>query len=241
MNKVCLKCNHTRLKTDTSPDYECPNCGAIYSKVEARLKDIEKEINVPKKKRVSKKPDNANEINSHTIKDTLKTVSSTVSTTIKSAQEKRKTHREKTAIPKNQETNEKAKREKIKTQQQPKEQITNRNKSSDFPFSKVKANIGTLDILGHLLLWLVLIICTFGIAVFFFPYSFSKFIIDRTEIVSKQGVKKKLHCDTNVFGEFGHVILWIIITLLTFGLGYIFYIYKVWNYSLNRTSIIENR
>jgi len=105
----------------------------------------------------------------------------------------------------------------------------------------VKANIGTLDILGHLILWLILIICTFGIAVFFFPYSFSKFIIDRTEIVGKHGVIKRLHCDTNVFGDLGHVIIWIIITLLTFGLGYIFYIYKVWNYSLNRTSIIKNR
>lgn len=39
MQKQCLKCDYIRVSTDTSPDYECPKCGAIYAKVEALLKD----------------------------------------------------------------------------------------------------------------------------------------------------------------------------------------------------------
>lgn len=38
MTKICKKCGYQRLSTDTAPDYECPKCGAIYTKVEAYLK-----------------------------------------------------------------------------------------------------------------------------------------------------------------------------------------------------------
>ncbi len=37
MTKKCLKCGFERLPTSEVPDYECPNCGAIYAKVEAAL------------------------------------------------------------------------------------------------------------------------------------------------------------------------------------------------------------
>lgn len=34
MGKKCLKCGYERKPSDIVPDYECPKCGAIYSKVE---------------------------------------------------------------------------------------------------------------------------------------------------------------------------------------------------------------
>ena len=101
----------------------------------------------------------------------------------------------------------------------------------------VKANVGTVEILFHLIIWLIIIICTFGIGAYFFAYSFAKFIINRTQIIDSHGVTKNMVCHTNMFGNIGHVILWIIITILTFGLGYAFYFYKVWNYSLNNSTV----
>ena len=38
MPKTCLKCGHQRQAGDTAPDYECPQCGAIYVKVKAAIK-----------------------------------------------------------------------------------------------------------------------------------------------------------------------------------------------------------
>lgn len=102
---------------------------------------------------------------------------------------------------------------------------------------KIQANIGTFDILGHLVIWLILTFITFGIALFFYPYSFAKFILDRSEFIDDNGVARKMSCQTDLFGNVGHVILWILITFITFGIGYVFYFYKVWNYSLNRTVI----
>jgi len=102
----------------------------------------------------------------------------------------------------------------------------------------IKANLSILDIIGHLLIWVVLTIITFGIALFFFPYSFSRFVINRTSVVdTATGVERKLVCDINIFSNIGHIILWMIISVLTLGLGYIFYFYRVWNYALNNSRV----
>jgi len=48
MGKVCKKCGHERRPEDIGPDYECPNCGAVYAKVEARMeKEIEEKDSCP--------------------------------------------------------------------------------------------------------------------------------------------------------------------------------------------------
>jgi len=102
---------------------------------------------------------------------------------------------------------------------------------------RITSNIGVVDILVHLILWVLLSIITFGIALFFYPYAFAKFIINRSQLVDDNGDSKAMICDTDLFGNIGHVIIWIIISILTLGIGYIFYFYKVWNYSLNNTRI----
>ncbi|WP_298943549.1 DUF6693 family protein [uncultured Psychromonas sp.] len=102
---------------------------------------------------------------------------------------------------------------------------------------KIQADVATIDILGHLILWFIITFITFGIGAFFFPYSFSKFIINRSELIDEQGRPRKMVCNTDLFGNVGHVILWMIISIITLGLGYAFYFYKVWNYSLNHTTI----
>jgi len=102
---------------------------------------------------------------------------------------------------------------------------------------RLKADVAILDIIGHLLIWLVLIVITLGIAIFFFPYSFSKFVINRTSLIDQNGIERKMRCNIDIFSNIGHVILWIVITILTLGIGYIFYFYRVWNYALNNTTV----
>lgn len=101
----------------------------------------------------------------------------------------------------------------------------------------IKADLSIFDIIGHLIIWVVLSIITLGIALFFFPYSFSRFVINRTSVVDAAGVERKMVCDINLFSNIGHIILWMLISLVTFGLGYIFYFYRVWNYALNNSRV----
>lgn len=103
---------------------------------------------------------------------------------------------------------------------------------------RLRANIGVFDILFHLFIWLLLSVVTFGIALIFFPYSFSKFILNRCWIEDEMGNARDMECDIELFGNLGHVIIWFFISILTLGIGYIFYFYKVWNYALNNTRIV---
>ena len=41
MTIVCKKCGYTRRAYEDAPPTQCPNCGAIYTKVEAHLKKLE--------------------------------------------------------------------------------------------------------------------------------------------------------------------------------------------------------
>lgn len=100
---------------------------------------------------------------------------------------------------------------------------------------RLRADIGIMDILGHLLIWFFLTIITLGVAAVFFPYSFAKFILNRCAIEDEAGNFHDLNCEIEIFGNIGHAILWFFISMLTLGIGYIFYFYRVWNYAINRT------
>ncbi len=102
---------------------------------------------------------------------------------------------------------------------------------------KLKADITILDILGHLIIWVILSLITLGIGLFFYPYSFSKFVINRTSVVDENGAERKMVCNIDLFSNIGHVILWFLISIVTLGIGYIFYFYRVWNYALNNTHV----
>ena len=41
MARVCLKCNYERTPNELAPETECPQCGAIYAKVEKALRPPE--------------------------------------------------------------------------------------------------------------------------------------------------------------------------------------------------------
>ncbi len=41
MARVCLKCNYERTPNELAPETECPQCGAIYAKIEKALRPPE--------------------------------------------------------------------------------------------------------------------------------------------------------------------------------------------------------
>ncbi|RXJ74070.1 hypothetical protein CS022_05360 [Veronia nyctiphanis] len=104
----------------------------------------------------------------------------------------------------------------------------------------INAEIRVRDITLHLVIWLMLTILTLGLAFFVYPYAFAKFIIDRSSIVQPDGSEKPLYCDVDIFSNIGHAVVWLVITIITLGLGYFFYFYRVWNYSLNNTKILPS-
>lgn len=103
---------------------------------------------------------------------------------------------------------------------------------------RIEANISLGSIFVHGLVWILVSIITFGIGLMFFPYSFAKLVINRCYIWNAEGQRARLQCDLDIFSQIGHILLWTLLTLVTFGLAFPFYLYRVWNFVLNNTKVV---
>ncbi|MGI9260179.1 MAG: DUF6693 family protein [Gammaproteobacteria bacterium] len=103
----------------------------------------------------------------------------------------------------------------------------------------IEGNVSTIDILGHLIVWLIILVLTLGLGIFFYPYSFAKFILNRSVLVDADRTLQ-LRCELDIFSQLGHIIIWALISIVTFGIGYFFYLYKVWNFALSKTSVVPD-
>lgn len=100
----------------------------------------------------------------------------------------------------------------------------------------LKSNLSVGDIIGHAVIWIFLTIITFGLALFVFPYYMARFIIGRTAVIDANGAKiGRLECTIDLASAIGNIIIWAIISLLTLGLGYLVFMYKIYAHCLNHT------
>ena len=92
----------------------------------------------------------------------------------------------------------------------------------------------------QLILWVILVVVTFGLALFFLPYYFLKAPINRTWLVGPDGRRvARLSVDVSFADIFGHMLLWLILTVLTLGLAYLVYWQSVMKRLMNATRIVE--
>ncbi len=104
---------------------------------------------------------------------------------------------------------------------------------------RLQCRIGFWDMVGHIVLWIVVILLTVGIAGFFFVYSLQKMVINHTMMIDRQGTEiGHLRCDLNLVSTIGHVILWILLTIITLGLALPFYIYRVNRVIMDETEVV---
>lgn len=106
------------------------------------------------------------------------------------------------------------------------------------PGYHIKCDLGLGEIVGQLLIWLLLSIITLGIAAFFLPYYMLKLPINRCTLVTPDGRNAgRLHVDFSFGDIIGHMLIWIILTIITLGLGYFVYWYYVFRRLLNATTV----
>lgn len=91
---------------------------------------------------------------------------------------------------------------------------------------------------GHVILWVLLVVVTLGLALFVAPYYFLKAPINKTSVVDASGrVVGRLHVDVNLPEILGHAIIWVLLTLVTLGLALILYQFSVIKRLLNAVVI----
>ncbi len=95
------------------------------------------------------------------------------------------------------------------------------------------------DAIGHAIIWIVLSIFTLGFALMLYPYSLAKYVIGKTYLLDENGRRsKRFKCDLGFTGNLGHAVVWFLLSLITFGLAYFIYIYRVWVYAIGKTSLV---
>lgn len=95
-----------------------------------------------------------------------------------------------------------------------------------------------METIGQVIFWLLLSIVTLGLALLIFPYYFNKVVLNRTEVLDSSGrAIGRLDCQFNIGSSIGHVIIWILLIIITFGIAAFFYAYRILRVLLNDTRI----
>lgn len=90
------------------------------------------------------------------------------------------------------------------------------------------------------MIWVLLSIITLGLALFVLPYYFLKAPINRTYVLDNQGAKiGKLSVEIVFVDILGHALVWLLLTLITFGLAYLIYWPAVVKRLMNAVEIRE--
>ncbi len=103
---------------------------------------------------------------------------------------------------------------------------------------RLQSNVSIIDIVGNVIIWILLSIVTFGLAMCIYFYYYNRFIINNTFIVDRDGKKiGRLKCDLNLGQAIGHAVIWVLLIIFTLGIALFFYFYKIMVFILSKTKI----
>ena len=96
------------------------------------------------------------------------------------------------------------------------------------------------DIFLYTLLWILLSIVTLGIATFFLPYAWAAKFLNGTEVFGSQGeILGVLEVEIQVMDQLAHILGWILLSIVTLGIAFLFYQIGVIRTILNHTRIVD--
>ncbi len=102
---------------------------------------------------------------------------------------------------------------------------------------RVEVRVGLSEIVGHGVLWLVLILVTLGLGALVWPYYALRFIVERVTWRGEEGTPYRLRVEGGLVGYVGHAVLWWLVILITFGLAAPFWIYDVYRVVLSQAAV----
>ena len=111
--------------------------------------------------------------------------------------------------------------------------------STTFNNYQLKSDLGFMEVIGHVIIWVLLAIVTLGLALFVFPYYMQRFIISKTYAYDEQGQRVgRLVCTIDLASIIGNILLWVLISIVTLGIGYLVFTYKISAHCMSHTKIV---
>ncbi|WP_408675360.1 DUF6693 family protein [Xenorhabdus szentirmaii] len=73
-----------------------------------------------------------------------------------------------------------------------------------------------------------------------FPYYMTQFIINKTHVIDQNNgsIIGKLNCKINLTNMIGYIIIWAILSFVTFGFLYFVFLYKITAHCINHTRVV---
>lgn len=106
--------------------------------------------------------------------------------------------------------------------------------------TRISCELSLASIIGHAVIWFLLTLVTLGVGLFFYPYFMFRYVVNHCYLTDPDGKKTaKLSCEVDAASVIGHVVIWAIISVLTLGLGYFVFAYKVFSYCLSKTKAVD--
>lgn len=103
---------------------------------------------------------------------------------------------------------------------------------------RMQCDFSVGDAVINALIWLAITIITLGLGAFLFPYYLPKAVLEKTQMIDQDGnYAGRMVCDISLGQIIGNAILWFFLTIITFGLAYVVYIYRVYRVILNETRL----
>jgi hypothetical protein len=104
---------------------------------------------------------------------------------------------------------------------------------------RLRCDVGIGDAFLFIVLWMLISIFTFGIGAIFSLYYFYNLFIDKTHILDQNGDEvATLECQLKLTEIIGHIVIWLIIGIVTFGIGFLFFTFMIFKMCVNNTVVV---
>ena len=103
---------------------------------------------------------------------------------------------------------------------------------------RCRTQLSIFQVIGHVVIWLLIGIFTLGIGALFWPYAAAKMILESIVLTDEAGTPSaRLRCQMGVGEQIGHIVIWLVLTVLTGGLAGLCYLFGVAHFAINRTEL----
>lgn len=115
--------------------------------------------------------------------------------------------------------------------------MLNYKKGTTSMYIKIMKSNG--EIIGHIVIWMIIIAVTLGVGLLFYPYAFISFFLNNAYIVSETNQEKlfKMKSEIDMSSQIGHILIWLLLVVLSCTLLLPVYYYKVFQMSIEKINI----
>lgn len=104
--------------------------------------------------------------------------------------------------------------------------------------TRLRSELDLRDVWPSFLVWLAVSVCTLGLGWIVVSGHFFRLILNTTTIVDPSGSRVgRLVCDYDVEADLARIVLWVIVSIATFGVGLLFYSFHAARQAIDATTV----